>query len=189
MRSGTRHEALSTDNGMHSPHRARAGDRSTIAGVRARRVPTDYSPSGTRDGSWASSPGVRRSMRSNRRTDTGPERDLRSALHAAGLRFRKDYRVDLPDGRVCVDVAFPGRRLAVFVDGCFWHRCPDHATEPKINQEFWDRKLRRNVERDRQVDASLSAAGWTVLRFWEHESPAAAAKRVHRVIDARDEAA
>lgn len=94
------------------------------------------------------------------------------------MRFRKDYRVDLPGARVRVDIAFPRQRLAVFVDGCFWHRCPEHATDPKINSEFWARKLRRNVERDGQVNAMLHAAGWTVLRCWEHECAIAAAERV-----------
>jgi DNA mismatch endonuclease (patch repair protein) len=117
-------------------------------------------------------------MRSNRRTDTAPERALRSLLHRSGLRFRKDYRVDLADRRVRVDIAFPRHRLAVFVDGCFWHRCPEHATDPITNGRFWSDKLRRNVERDRQTDAALCLAGWTVLRFWEHEDPTAAARAV-----------
>lgn len=124
-------------------------------------------------------------MRSNRRTDTGPERELRSALHRAGLRFRKDYRVNLPGMRVRVDVAFPRQKLAVFVDGCFWHRCPQHATDPKINSDFWERKLRQNAERDREVNATLGAAGWTVLRIWEHEAPGAAADRVRSVLGTR----
>lgn len=128
--------------------------------------------------SWASSPGVRRSMRSNRRTDTGPERALRSALHRMGLRFRKDYRVDLDELRVRIDVAFPGRLLAVFVDGCFWHRCPVHRTDPRLNGDFWERKLQQNVERDARVNAALTSAGWTVLRCWEHEAAEAAAQRV-----------
>lgn len=141
---------------------------------------------GTRSASWASSPGVRRSMRSNRRTDTGPERALRSLLHRGGLRFRKDYRVDLVERRVRVDIAFPRRRLAVFVDGCFWHRCPEHATDPITHHGFWSEKLRRNVERDRQVDAALLLGGWTVLRFWEHEEPVDAAELVVEMLRSRD---
>lgn len=122
-------------------------------------------------------------MQSNRRTDTGPERALRSALHCRGLRFRKDYRVDLPDVRVRIDVAFPTRRLAVFVDGCFWHRCPQHGTHPRLNGDFWERKLQRNVERDARVDAALATAGWTVVRCWEHEPADVAAARVHDALD------
>lgn len=128
-------------------------------------------------------------MRSNRRTDTAPERALRSLLHRAGLRFRKDYRVDLTDRRVRVDVAFPRKRVAVFIDGCFWHRCPEHATDPVINGEFWSEKLRRNVERDRQIDAALRCAGWTVLRFWEHEDPVATAQTVTEALHPGDLAA
>lgn len=123
----------------------------------------------TFDASWASSEAVRRSMQANRRTDTAPERRLRSALHRQGLRFRKDYRVDLPSLRVRVDVAFPGQRLAVFVDGCFWHKCPIHETAPRRNAAFWARKLDRNVARDRRVDAALALDGWLVIRIWEHE--------------------
>lgn len=122
-------------------------------------------------------------MKSNRRADTGPERLLRSAIHARGLRFRKDYRIDLPELRVRADVAFPRARVAVFVDGCFWHRCPDHASDPRSHAEFWERKLSKNVERDRRVDVALEAAGWTVIRCWEHEPPPAAAEKVAAAVD------
>jgi DNA mismatch endonuclease (patch repair protein) len=123
-------------------------------------------------------------MRSNRRTDTRPELTLRSLLHRAGLRFRKDYRVDLAARRVRVDIAFPRQRLAIFIDGCFWHRCPEHATDPVINGGFWSQKLSRNVERDRQVDAALRGAGWTVLRFWEHEDPLRSAQTINAALRA-----
>ena len=129
--------------------------------------------------SWASSPGVRRSMRSNRRSDTSIEKRLRAALHREGLRFRKDYPIRAGSGRpVRADVAFPRARVAVFVDGCFWHCCPEHATSPKANGAWWAAKLARNVERDRETDQRLSEAGWQVVRVWEHEDPAAAADRV-----------
>jgi DNA mismatch endonuclease (patch repair protein) len=117
-------------------------------------------------------------MQANRRVDTTPERLVRSALHRRGLRFRKDYRIDLPSLRVRVDVAFPRERLAIFVDGCFWHRCPVHATDPRRNAAFWKRKLERNVERDRSVDAALMLAGWQIIRSWEHEPADAAADRI-----------
>lgn len=124
-------------------------------------------------------------MTSNRRTDTAPERALRSILYRRGLRFRKDHRVDLVDRRVRVDIAFPRRRLAVFVDGCFWHRCPEHATDPITNGGFWHEKLRRNVDRDCSVNLSLRLGGWMVLRFWEHADPVDAAQAVVETLRAR----
>jgi len=109
-------------------------------------------------------------MRAIRRTDTKPEVALRRALHRQGYRFRKDYRLDLAEGkRVRPDIAFTARRVAVFVDGCFWHACPDHGSKPANNTWYWGPKLQRNVERDRMADAALSAAGWDVVRVWEHE--------------------
>jgi DNA mismatch endonuclease (patch repair protein) len=108
-------------------------------------------------------------MRANRRVDTKPELALRSALHRQGYRFRKDYRLDLAAGaRVRPDIAFTARRVAVFVDGCFWHACPEHGRNPAVNEWYWAPKLRRTVERDRAADAALTAAGWRVVRIWEH---------------------
>lgn len=120
-------------------------------------------------------------MVSNKRVDTSPEKALRSALFKAGIRFRKDYRIDCPGLRVRADVAIVGSRIAVFIDGCFWHRCPKHGTDPKTNADFWAVKLDRNVARDRRVDTALTENGWTVLRSWEHEPPSDA---VDRVLDA-----
>ena len=117
-------------------------------------------------------------MLANRRSDTRPELHLRSLLHRAGARFRKDHRIDADGLRVRADIVFPRRRLAVFVDGCFWHRCPSHGTDPRRNGDFWKHKLDKNVERDRRVDAALAGSGWTVLRFWEHESTAEAAEQI-----------
>lgn len=117
-------------------------------------------------------------MRANRSRDTGPERAIRAALHRDGLRFRKDLRF-LANGRlVRPDVVFTRARVAVFVDGCYWHRCPIHATDPKSNAEFWRAKFARNVARDRCDDQALRTAGWTVLRFWEHEDPKTVAIRI-----------
>jgi DNA mismatch endonuclease (patch repair protein) len=116
-------------------------------------------------------------MRGNRGKDTTPEIGLRSALHRRGLRFRKHFR-PLENVRCVADIAFPRRRLAVFVDGCFWHRCPIHGVSPTSNSAYWQAKLDRNVQRDRRNDALLAAAGWTVLRVWEHEDLEAAADRV-----------
>ncbi len=117
----------------------------------------------------ASSEGRSANMRAIRRTDTKPELALRRALHAMGYRFRKDYRLDLAEGRrVRPDIAFTARKVAVFVDGCFWHACPDHGSRPSVNQGYWTPKLLRNVERDRAADAALKVAGWRVIRLWEH---------------------
>jgi DNA mismatch endonuclease, patch repair protein len=118
-----------------------------------------------------SSAGRSANMRANRRTDTKPELALRRALHQLGYRFRKDYRLDLDSGRrVRPDIAFTARRVAVFVDGCFWHACPQHGSKPRANDWYWTPKLQRNVERDRAADETLAAAGWQVVRVWEHES-------------------
>jgi DNA mismatch endonuclease, patch repair protein len=132
--------------------------------------------------SWASTEGVRRSMMSNRRADTRPEKALRSALFRAGVRFRKDYRIECSDLHVRVDLAIVSSRVAVFVDGCFWHRCPDHGSDPKTNAKFWAEKLDRNVARDRRVDVALQREGWRVVRCWEHEPPEAAVARVLDVL-------
>jgi DNA mismatch endonuclease, patch repair protein len=124
-------------------------------------------------------------MRGNRSIDTRPEVALRSQLHRSGLRFRKDYLLRTADRRARVDVAFPRLKLAVFVDGCFWHACPQHGRQPRSNESYWARKLQRNVERDRQVDVALERAGWRVLRLWEHV-PAEEAARVVLQTVARD---
>jgi DNA mismatch endonuclease (patch repair protein) len=122
-------------------------------------------------------------MQGNRSKDTAPEVALRSALHVRGLRFRKNARPVASIG--CrADVVFPGTRIAVFVDGCFWHGCPDHGFMPRTNAHYWRAKLERNVERDRRNDADLEAAGWTVMRVWEHEAADAAADRVASAVRA-----
>lgn len=137
-----------------------------------------------RGGSWASSDGVRRSMQANRPRDTRPEVALRSGLHAAGLRFRKHYR-PVKGSRCEVDVAFTRWRVAVQLDGCFWHGCPQHATRPATNQSWWAAKLDANVARDRRNDEMLSEAGWTVLRFWEHEPTDEVVARVREELELR----
>lgn len=109
--------------------------------------------------------------------DTGPELSLRRAVWALGLRYRLQYRI----GRSRPDMVFVGAKLAVFVDGCFWHGCPQHSTIPKNNRDFWAQKLRRNIERDAESTQWLEVQGWKVLRIWEHDveaSPADCARRV-----------
>lgn len=109
-------------------------------------------------------------MRANRRTGTKPEIVLRSALHRLGYRFRKDHRLALADGvRVRPDIVFTARKVAIFVDGCFWHVCPEHGRQPASNEWYWTPKLARNMERDRLVSAALEHEGWRVVRIWEHE--------------------
>jgi len=100
-----------------------------------------------------------------RSRDTSPERLLRSALWRAGLRFRLHART--PHGRP--DVVFPKPRVAVFIDGCFWHGCPEHYVRPRTRDEFWSSKLRENVERDRRQTLLLEQEGWRIFRFWEHQ--------------------
>ena len=108
-------------------------------------------------------------MRSNRRVDTKPEVSLRSLLHRSGLRFRKDYSIRLSNGRTAhADIVFTRKKVAIFVDGCFWHSCPQHGTLPKSNVDYWIPKLRQNAQRDRNIDAGLQALGWDVIRIWEH---------------------
>jgi DNA mismatch endonuclease, patch repair protein len=122
-------------------------------------------------------------MRRNTKTGTQPELRLRSALHARGLRFRKNVLLHLADRTVRPDIVFPRQKVAVFVDGCFWHRCPDHGTSPKFNSAYWQQKLERNVMRDRQVNEALAAQGWGLIRVWEHESVDQAAERIVEVLD------
>lgn len=112
-----------------------------------------------------------------RRQDTAPEHALRRALFAAGKRYRVGLKVP-GRARRTMDIAFPGQKVAVFVDGCFWHACPDHGNQPKSNPEWWRVKLSANVARDRDTDQVLREAGWTVIRVWEHEVPDPAVDRV-----------
>jgi DNA mismatch endonuclease (patch repair protein) len=127
---------------------------------------------------------VTAAMKGNRRSDTKPELVLRSALHAQGLRFRKDFLLRTSAGsRVKADIVFTRRRVAVFVDGCFWHGCPTHGHTPKANSHYWVPKLARNRERDARVTAALEADGWKVLRIWEHEEPGAAIDLVREALE------
>jgi DNA mismatch endonuclease (patch repair protein) len=111
------------------------------------------------------------------RSSSGPEMLIRRELHSRGLRFRVNHP-RLP-GRP--DIAFTAARIAVFIDGCFWHSCPDHSVLPKNNRDWWRSKLERNVERDREKDALLEKLGWSVLHLWEHEEPLEAADAIERL--------
>ena len=125
-------------------------------------------------------------MQSNRSRDTVPEMTLRRLLHARGLR----YRVSAPPlrgVRRTADMVFGPAKVAVFVDGCFWHRCPVHGTSPKANSDYWLPKLERNVQRDRETDDLLRAAGWLSIRVWEHEDLESAAIHIAKVVFQRRE--
>lgn len=109
-------------------------------------------------------------MRANRRTDTKPEVALRKALHRLGYRYRKDFPLRLDGGvRVRPDIVFTARKVAVFVDGCFWHVCPEHGRRPTTNEWYWTPKLQRNIQRDQLANEALRDSGWRVVRVWEHE--------------------
>lgn len=136
---------------------------------------------------WEGVPPERRAiMRANRRRDTGPELLLRRLLHRRGLRYRVDFAIRPNAGRaVRPDIVFPGRRIAVYVDGCFWHGCPIHGTRAETNQAYWDEKIEANRQRDVRTTAALEADGWLVLRFWEHEDAVTAARVVEKAVHSR----
>lgn len=131
-----------------------------------------------------SSPEVSRRMQRVRQKNTSAESALRSRLHALGLRYRTQVPILTKPRRVS-DIVFAGPRVVVFVDGCFWHGCPEHATWPKHNAEFWRTKIVANQARDRDTDARLRANGWEVVRIWAHEAPKEAALRVAEIVLAR----
>ncbi|MFE7261979.1 very short patch repair endonuclease [Streptomyces sp. NPDC057592] len=124
-----------------------------------------------------SSPSVSARMSRQASRDTAPEVAVRKLLHASGYRYRVNEQVPNMSRRT-IDIAFTRAKVAVFLDGCFWHGCPVHATQPKSNAQWWRQKLDRNMERDRETTARLESDGWTVLRFWEHESARNVANRI-----------
>ncbi|CEH08555.1 NaeI very short patch repair endonuclease (V.NaeI) [Propionibacterium freudenreichii] len=117
----------------------------------------------------ASSAATRAKMQGNRRRDTKPELELRHLLHALGYRYRVDFPIRLDGVRPRPDIVFTKNRVAVFVDGCFWHGCPKHFHMPKVHTDFWQAKIARNRARDERDTLALEAANWTVIRIWEHE--------------------
>ena len=123
-------------------------------------------------------------MQGNRGRDTKPELAVRRLLHAAGLRYRVSTR-PLPELRRTADIVFGRGKVAVFIDGCYWHGCPIHGQRPKTNAAFWNTKIDGNINRDRETDRQLAEAGWVVLRFWEHEPPAECAERITDMVNAR----
>lgn len=123
-------------------------------------------------------------MRANRGRDTGPELALRRELHGRGLRYRVDHPLPF-DRRRRADVLFTRAKVAVFIDGCFWHGCPEHWTVPRSNAKFWSDKIARNRARDAETTERLQEAGWVVLRFWEHEASDRCAQVVARAVHRR----
>jgi DNA mismatch endonuclease, patch repair protein len=117
-------------------------------------------------------------MLGNRKRDTRAELKIRTALHSRGLRYYVNRRIGKGSRAPRADIVFPRTRTAIFIDGCFWHKCPEHGTDPETNSAYWSAKLARNVERDREHDLILEELGWTVIRIWEHEDPDAAADRI-----------
>lgn len=124
-------------------------------------------------------------MRGNRKFDSRAEIRIRAALHADGMRFRKHFPIRLGSKTVRPDAVFTRKRVAVFIDGCFWHCCPEHGTGPSFNSDYWRTKLARNVARDRAIDAALQREGWISVRIWEHEAADVAAHRVAGVLGER----
>ena len=124
---------------------------------------------------------TRRRMLRVGQANTAAEVAIRRILFARGLRYRVDHK-PVQSLRTKADLAFLGPRVAVYINGCFWHGCPDHGTWPKKNEVFWRRKIEANVARDKRIDAALEATGWMVVRVWEHESPETAADRIERLV-------
>lgn len=131
--------------------------------------------------SKAASREVRTAMQANRGRDTGPELALRKLLYQRGLRYRVNAR-PLAELRNRADVVFPGDRVAVFVDGCYWHGCPEHYRPATRNVDFWHAKIEGNQARDAEIRRRLAAAGWTVVQVWEHEDPVEAAENIDQLI-------
>lgn len=129
----------------------------------------------------ASSVRVSMLMSRAKRKDTAPELALRRELHARGLRYRVAFPVP-GQRRRTIDVAFTRAKVAVFVDGCFWHGCPEHGTRPRSNSAWWRDKLAANRARDADTDQALIGLGWTVVRAWEHERPTDVAERVEAIV-------
>ena len=127
-----------------------------------------------------SSPSASAKAKANRRNGSKSERAVRSEVHRRGLRFRVDHPVQAGNLKVRPDLVFTKAKVAVFIDGCFWHRCPRHGSQPKSNQDYWLPKLESNVSRDRRIESALEDGGWKVLSFWEHEDSVDVAQAVFK---------
>jgi DNA mismatch endonuclease (patch repair protein) len=192
-RVGASAMVMTVDDRLGRSRGGRTGGNSSLDSGRTDGTVGDVFPpvprsSGSPGRPVSSSTAVSGRMSRQSSRDTRPEFELRRELFRRGLRYRVNYPV--PDHRRrTIDIAFTRARLAVFVDGCFWHSCPEHRTAPKANAEWWRDKLERNRLRDLETNRWLDAAGWDVLRVWEHESTPAAADRVVSALAARTVAA
>lgn len=133
-----------------------------------------------------SSEAARNRMKAVRRKGTKAELELRAALIELGLDFEIN-RPPCPGLRREADILFPQERIAVFVDGCFWHGCPIHGTMAKANAQFWKEKIERNKRRDADTNQRLREKGWCVVRVWEHVPPKIAAERIRDIVMKRRE--
>lgn len=123
-------------------------------------------------------------MQAIKARDTKPERLVRQLLHARGLRYRVAAR-PLAELRRTADIVFRPTHVAVFIDGCYWHGCPEHYVSPRTNVGYWSEKVARNIARDRDTDRRLTDAGWLVLRFWEHEPSGVCADKIAAAVLSR----
>ena len=123
-------------------------------------------------------------MQAAKPRDTAPEKALRSALHRKGLRFRIDEK-PIKELNRKADIIFRSAKVAVFVDGCFWHGCPIHGTQAKANAEFWQNKIEQNQARDLDTNEQLKKAGWRVVRVWEHEDPVRMSQKIYNIVAKR----
>lgn len=139
--------------------------------------------------SWAKNATTRAVMLGNKRRDTLPELRVRQLVHAAGLRYRVDYPPSSQNRRLRADLVFTRAKVAVFIDGCFWHGCPQHYVASRTNTDYWGPKIAANAERDARNTALLEAEGWTVLRLWAHTPADEAAARVVSAVTATRAAA
>lgn len=154
-----------------------------MAQVTDEAVPESSRRTPTHADSWALDEAVRRSMVANRSRDTKPELRVRSAVHRRGLRYRVAAR-PIPGLQRTADMVFRPAKVAVFIDGCFWHGCPEHYVGPRTNADYWSAKVARNRWRDSDTDKRLRDAGWTVLRFWEHEPSQEVAEEIIAAVGA-----
>lgn len=127
---------------------------------------------------------TRNVMRANRRSNTQPELRIRKLVHASGLRYRIDIKPEKDLNRRA-DIVFRKAKVAVFIHGCFWHGCPRHFKSPKTNKRFWDTKIERNIQRDKETRNILRKRGWQVIEIWEHQSSESGARSVVRVVNER----
>jgi DNA mismatch endonuclease (patch repair protein) len=179
-----------TDNAIGRTHpegaepSARRADGSRVGGLPSSSTRPGEANTTARPAMIPSSEAVSGRMSRLGQRDTAPELALRRALHGRGLRYRV-HQAPLAGVRSRADIVFGPARVAVYVDGCFWHSCPIHGTAPRANADFWSKKLARNRQRDRETDVTLRREGWISIRVWEHEDMSTAAERIAGIVQER----